>query len=489
MAGDEIGMAARREQLRPGTAGTTANGGCRSKDGGIPLVHGEDGFRRDFGAREPAAGLLLLLANPTRRLRGFHSRNYFGKRSNGEVGFGRRRRWQQDTGWPARLCPEVEEGNDNTRGSKLSWWKPRTRTSSWTTLEETTPPQDPAQTPPQARAPTPPQAPAPCPPAPFKSRTHQAPPPARTRATKKVKVDAAENKEPPYDCTQEELDAYMAAEVKRQLKPQSPEKKIPINPSAKKFFRSMSAPAKEAIKLTDYEQTLKKAYYGKDQLLKGAPIPKVEVRHKYELGKPLVKPEQLQFLPTQMYKFYQRYMEMSASGREMIGARIKSSDFLQGEDILWINFEDIYDLYQLDALDVSIFSAWILMEIQRARRRGVFDTGFIDPRKAYRVNVYDPMNKDKSTFDQVFELIDRAWYRFRHLVRGNWKEKLRRKFKFPVIHMRDNLTHKEFVVAVQEQLIGFINEQVLDPEGEFYYDGNTIHKPLAFEITTTMSKS
>src|SRR5512141_2367877 len=55
----------RREQLRPGTAGTTANGGCRSKDGGNPLVHGEDGFRRDFGAREPAAGLLLLLANPT----------------------------------------------------------------------------------------------------------------------------------------------------------------------------------------------------------------------------------------------------------------------------------------------------------------------------------------------------------------------------------------------------------------------------------------
>lgn len=29
--------------------------------------------------------------------------------------------------------------------------------------------------------------------------------------------------------------------------------------------------------------------------------------------------------------------------------------------------------------------------------------------------------------------------------------------------------------AVQEQLVGFINEQILDPEGEFYYDGHTIH--------------
>ena len=55
--------------------------------------------------------------------------------------------------------------------------------------------------------------------------------------------------------------------------------------------------------------------------------------------------------------------------------------------------------------------------------------------------------------------------------------------------MRDNLTHKKFIAAVQEQLIGFINEQVLDPEDEFYYDGNTIHRSLASEIKTTTSKS
>ncbi len=52
--------------------------------------------------------------------------------------------------------------------------------------------------------------------------------------------------------------------------------------------------------------------------------------------------------------------------------------------------------------------------------------------------------------------------------------------------MRDNLiTHKKFIVAVQEQLMGFINEQILDPKGEFYYDENTIHRFLASKITTT----
>lgn len=60
------------------------------------------------------------------------------------------------------------------------------------------------------------------------------------------------------------------------------------------------------------------------------------------------------------------------------------------------------------------------------------------------------------------------------------------------IRMRDNLTtHKEFIAAVQEQLMGFINEEILDPKGEFYYDGNTIHRSLASELaaSTTTSKS
>nr|ABA96812.2 transposon protein, putative, CACTA, En/Spm sub-class [Oryza sativa Japonica Group] len=438
-----------------------------------------------------------------------------------------------------------------------------------------TPPQDPAPTPPRAPTPTPPQAPLP---APSKSRAPPAPPPAHTRATKKAKVDAAKNKDPGYDCTQEELDAYVASEVKRQFKPRSPDKKIPIDPSVRNFFRLGEQPNQEIEPLVTgedmtIEEFITDTGLTTDQLLGVEPIEKAELKYMYELGKPLVKPELVQSLPTQMYKFHQLYMEMSATGKEMIGARIRDPDFLQGDDILWINFKGIYEVYQLDALDVSIMSCWILMEIQRVRRRRVFDTGFIDPRRvnvamldqypqetednlvhllnaqhyktfillpyntefhwvfllfdlsAYTVNVYDSMDKKESTFDKVFELIDRAWYRFRHLVRGNWRERLRQRFKFPCakqkqgtnlcgyyvceychcladqiittreldfIRMRDNLTtHKEFIAAVQEQLMGFINEEILDPKGEFYYDGNTIHRSLASELaaTTTTPKS
>jgi hypothetical protein len=253
-------------------------------------------------------------------------------------------------------------------------------------------PPAPPPPPPAPSPPAPPPPPPPCPPAPPKTRSRQAPPPASTRATKKAKVETTKNKEPPYGCSQEELDAYVAREVKRQLKPRSPEKKIPIDPSVKNFFKGMSTTNKEALKLSDYDRTLRKAYYKKSkpvpqlgeqphqvtgedfgitdfisdtgltmaQLVGGAPIPKAEVAYKFELGKPLVRPEQLQSLPTQMYKFHERYMEMSANGREMFGARIRNPDFLQGEDVLWIHFKDVFDLYHRDALDVSLLSAWIL---------------------------------------------------------------------------------------------------------------------------------
>nr|CAD39756.2 OSJNBa0059D20.13 [Oryza sativa Japonica Group] len=234
-----------------------------------------------------------------------------------------------------------------------------------------------------------------------------------------------------------------------------------------------------------------------------------------------------------MYKFHERYMEMSAKGREMFGARIKNPDFLQGEDVLWIHFKDLFDLYQLDALDVSLLSSWILNGDSKDPMTRVYDTGFIDPRKintemidkyekdtednlvhlltqqhfrtyillpyntefhwvllffdldACKVTVYDSMNKEEKIFDKVVKLIDRAWDRFRQLVRGTWKEKLGRRFHFPHIHMRDNLPRKDFITAVQEQLIGFINEEVLNPDGEFYYDGSTIHNvgPSSSDIT------
>ena len=39
--------------------------------------------------------------------------------------------------------------------------------------------------------------------------------------------------------------------------------------------------------------------------------------------------------------------------------------------------------------------------------------------------------------------------------------------------MRDKLIPDEKITAIQEQLSGFIVEQILDPKDEFYYDGQS----------------
>ena len=39
--------------------------------------------------------------------------------------------------------------------------------------------------------------------------------------------------------------------------------------------------------------------------------------------------------------------------------------------------------------------------------------------------------------------------------------------------MRNKLIPEEKIMAIQEQLSGFIVEQVLDPNSKFYYDGES----------------
>lgn len=86
----------------------------------------------------------------------------------------------------------------------------------------------------------------------------------------------------------------------------------------------------------------------REELLGIAPIKtatKEGLKHKYTLGEPLVKPEQVNNLSTQMYRFHQWYMEQSANGREMFTARVKDTYYFYGEDDMWIHFKDIFKVY------------------------------------------------------------------------------------------------------------------------------------------------
>jgi hypothetical protein len=61
---------------------------------------------------------------------------------------------------------------------------------------------------------------------------------------------------------------------------------------------------------------------------------KQEFRWRFELGKPLVKPELVNKLPTKMRRFHDWYLKKSAEGLEMFGMLVRPGDFaLQNEKV------------------------------------------------------------------------------------------------------------------------------------------------------------
>ena len=61
-----------------------------------------------------------------------------------------------------------------------------------------------------------------------------------------------------------------------------------------------------------------------------------------------------------MYKLHQYYMRAMADCIFMQGAKIKDDDFLWREAIIWINWEEIYQLFHQEALDISMVGLWVL---------------------------------------------------------------------------------------------------------------------------------
>ena len=113
----------------------------------------------------------------------------------------------------------------------------------------------------------------------------------------------------------------------------------------------------------DFVTFLKESNLKAAQIAGGEDIPKTDVVVKwtYELGKSLVPPpEVVSVLPTQMYKLHQHYMRAMADCIFMQGAKIKDDDFLRGEAIIWINWEEIYQLFHQEDLDISMVGLWVL---------------------------------------------------------------------------------------------------------------------------------
>ena len=61
------------------------------------------------------------------------------------------------------------------------------------------------------------------------------------------------------------------------------------------------------------------------QLIGDEDIPKADLAWKFAHGQPLVRPEQVRHLPTQMRRLHEWYMESSKEGREILMVAVKRS--------------------------------------------------------------------------------------------------------------------------------------------------------------------
>jgi hypothetical protein len=96
-----------------------------------------------------------------------------------------------------------------------------------------------------------------------------------------------------------------------------------------------------------------------EALLNENACPKAEVAWKYVVGEPLVRPERIPHLPTQLRNLHDWYMRVAKEGRRMLLLKYsKEHYFREGE--LIIEFDELFQLFNQDALDKTIVSSYCL---------------------------------------------------------------------------------------------------------------------------------
>ena len=206
---------------------------------------------------------------------------------------------------------------------------------------------------------------------------------SQQRAADKKKQSAS-NKPPsplPYERTSEESDRIVHGEVTAHFKRKEPERrflwiqkwsggflnnafsKTALVPQQSNYSRIMGknkSRKASSAEVKKQQEELERDFLLTSGLTKEALYDesKVEKKWEFKLGEPLV--QHLSDLTTQMRRFHAWYMEQSKRGRCMFAYKYRHCDFLHGDGENWIYFDEMYQLYQQDALGVQLLSLWTL---------------------------------------------------------------------------------------------------------------------------------
>ena len=91
-----------------------------------------------------------------------------------------------------------------------------------------------------------------------------------------------------------------------------------------------------------------------------SPLREEEIKRKYVQGQPLVEPDKVKNLPTRMYELHQWYMNITKiSNRVSLIVNVKEEHYFH-EKALSVEYSELFQLYNPDALDKSIISCYCL---------------------------------------------------------------------------------------------------------------------------------
>jgi hypothetical protein len=85
-----------------------------------------------------------------------------------------------------------------------------------------------------------------------------------------------------------------------------------------------------------------------------------QVAYQYKYGDPLVRSEQIPHLSTRMRKLHRWYMEACKEGTNWVIMGLKEDHYGHGDDEINIEFNELFQLYNQDAIDKSVVSAYCL---------------------------------------------------------------------------------------------------------------------------------
>ena len=88
-------------------------------------------------------------------------------------------------------------------------------------------------------------------------------------------------------------------------------------------------------------------------------LPKADVVPTYIPGMPLVSKEKLQQLQTKMRNLHEWYLRAVKGGRTMIVAKVLHEYYFRPEEV-HVDFPELFQLYNFDALDKSLMSCYCL---------------------------------------------------------------------------------------------------------------------------------